>query len=101
MVIDAVSGVIVDAKGAVTPLSKARRRSSASSRRVWPRPARPSRSDSANCRRAGQNAADEIGKRRKQAEDAASDVTSVASRIASLAASAAGSAVRLSRRHGW
>ena len=90
MVIDAVAGVIIDAKGAVTPLSKA---AAKELRKLEKNLDAARKTESKRLRQLaaaqGQNAADEIGKRRKQAEDAASDVASVASRIASLATSGA------------
>ena len=99
MVIDAVSGVIVDAKGVVTPLPKA---ATKELRKLEKSLAAARKTESKRLRQLaaaqGQQGAEEIGKRRKQAEEAASDVASAASRIASIATSAAGSAVEHGRR---
>ena len=94
MVIDAVSGVIVDAKGVVTPLPKAAVKEL---RKLEKGLAAARKTESKRLRQVaaaahGPEAGAEIAKRRKQAEDAASEVATLASRIAAVATSAAGSA---------
>ena len=93
MVIDAVSGVIVDAKGVVTPLPKA---AAKELRKLEKGLAAARKTESKRLRQVaaahGPEAGAEIAKRRKQAEEAASEVASLASRIAGVATSAAGSA---------
>src|SRR5688572_18293035 len=84
IIIDTVSGVIVDAKGVVTPLPKA---ATKELHKLETRLSAARKTESKRLRQLaaaqGSNAGDEIAKRRKQAEAAASEVAAIAIRMAS------------------
>ena len=94
MVIDTVSGVVVDAKGVVTPLPKAALKEL---RKLEKRLASARKTESKRLRQIaaaqGPKGAKELAKRRRQAEEAGAEVAALATRMASLAASSVGSAV--------
>src|SRR5436190_1497409 len=92
-VIDTVTDVVVDAKGAVTPLSKG---AAKELRRLEKRLTAARKTESKRLRQLAaalaSNGRKQITKRRKQAAAAEADVAGLAARIAGLAGSAAGSA---------
>jgi hypothetical protein len=90
MVIDTVGDVIVDAAGAVTPLSK---RAAKSLHKLEKQLSAARKTETKRLRQLataqGTKGRKQVAKRRKQAEAAAAEVASLASQLAGLAGSAA------------
>src|SRR4249920_2105367 len=93
VVIDTVSGVIVDAKGVVTPLSK---RAAKELHKLEEQLALARKTETKRLRQLaaalGSKGRKEITKRRKQAAEAEAEVAALAAKLASLASTAASSA---------